>query len=348
MRRVSPSLPLAASSCLALLACGEPEPIDAATGISTGISTLAGDTDDTSDDGPTSTGPKLDVANGETGMADAGDAGDDMGCEKVDLLFVIDNSGSMADEQVNLVNSFPSFIADMQSTLADANGYHVGVITSDLYVYNPSCLQEGAMVTQTGGVDSSNSVCGPYAEGHSYMTEADNLDTTFSCAAQVGTGGDGNERPMTTMVAALSDQMNGPGGCNAGFLRDDALLVVVIITDEEDDHEIDGCLQDPQPGSNGEPAGWFASLVATKGGVEENIVVLSLVGPAGPDPAPCPALDKCSGGIVGAEVANRIISFTQMFTNGFIGRVCEPSYASFFAEAVGVIETACDNFVPIG
>ena len=348
MRRFSLFVSLVIPSSLALVACGDPDPV-ATTGISSGIASLGSDgTDGTSADSQDDSGLKLDVASDdETGMATAGD-GSDSGCEKVDLLFVIDNSGSMADEQINLVNSFPSFIADIQTTLADANGYHVGVITSDLYVYNPSCLQEGAMVTQTGGVDSSNSVCGPYAEGHSYMTEADNLDTTFSCAAQVGTGGDGNERPMTTMVAALSGTMNGQGGCNEGFLRDDALLVVVIITDEEDDHEVDGCLQDPQPGSNGEPAGWYAGLVATKGGVEENIVVLALVGPDGPDPAPCPALDKCSGGIVGAEVANRIISFTEMFTNGFIGRVCEPSYAAFFSEAVGVIETACDNFVPIG
>jgi hypothetical protein len=75
---------------------------------------------------------------------------------------------------------------------------------------------------------------------------------------------------------------------------------------------------------------------------------LSLVGPPGPDPAACPALDKCAGGIVGAEVATRIVQFTGMFTNGFVGRVCEPSYAGFFQEAVSVIKTACDAFEPIG
>ena len=36
-----------------------------------------------------------------------GDSSTDAGCKKVDLLFVIDNSGSMADEQINLVSSFP-------------------------------------------------------------------------------------------------------------------------------------------------------------------------------------------------------------------------------------------------
>jgi hypothetical protein len=204
------------------------------------------------------------------------------------------------------------------------------------------------MVIATGGDDSSNAVCGPYADGHSYMTENDDLDVAFSCAAMVGTDGDSDERPMQTMQAALAPGMNGPGGCNEGFLRDDALLVIVIITDEEDDHEVDGCNQNAYPGSSGEPEQWFEAVVARKAGVEANVVVLALVGPPGPDPAVCPVLDKCEGGIDGAEVAERVASFTTMFTNGIVGRVCEPSFGSFFSEAVGVIAAACDNFTPIG
>jgi hypothetical protein len=311
---------------------------------------LLGDMDTGEDDAGLDTGvpPKLDAASEETGMAEAGDQSEEIGCERVDLLFVIDNSGSMADEQSNLVNSVPSFISEIQTQLADAESYHIGVITTDEYEFNDGCNEEGALVTATGGSDSSDAVCGPYADGHNYMTENDDLDVTFTCAALVGTDGDGDERPMQTLKAALSPNMNGPGDCNEGFLRDDALLVIVIITDEEDDHEEDGCLQSAHPGSSDGPPQWFQGVVAAKSGVEENIVVLALVGPPGPDPAPCPLLDKCVGGVEGAEVAERVVSFTTMFTNGFVGRICEPSYEVFFSEAVGVISTACDNFVPIG
>ncbi|PRP93641.1 hypothetical protein ENSA7_80690 [Enhygromyxa salina] len=291
---------------------------------------------------------KLDAASGDPGMSDAGDAGPELGCELVDLLFVIDNSGSMNDEQVNLVGSFPGFITEIQTQLADADSYHVGVITTDEYEYNDGCQDEGAMVIATGGADSSHAVCGPYADGHTYMTENDDLDVAFSCAAKVGTDGDGDERPMQTMQAALSKDMVEPGGCNEGFLRDDALLVIVIISDEEDDHELDGCTQKAHPGSSGDPADWYEDVIAAKDGVEENIVVLSLIGPTGPDPEVCPMLDKCVGGSDGAEIAERIVAFTTMFTNGFVGQICAPSYAGFFAEAVGVISTACENFVPIG
>jgi hypothetical protein len=338
------------------VACGErmPQP-HADEGISSGFDSGISGTGDTGDAGGAGAGydsggpAKLDAATDETGMADAGDAIEEIGCQRVDLLFVIDNSGSMRDEQVNLAAGVPGFIEAMKNQLADVDGYHVGVITTDDYEYNQSCPEvEGALVIATGGDDSSEKVCGPYADGHTFMTENDDLDTAFACAALVGTDGGSDERPMQTMKAALSEEMNGPGGCNEGFLRDDALLVVVIITDEEDDHEVDGCNQDAYPGSKGEPAEWFEDLVAAKGGVEENIVVLALVGPPGPDPEACPMLDKCAGGADGAEPAERIAEFTTMFTNGVVGRVCEDSFGDFFSVAVGVISSACDNFVPIG
>lgn len=275
----------------------------------------------------------------------------DRGCQKVDLLFVVDSSGSMADEQINLVNAFPGFIEAMRTTLADTDGYHIGVVTTDAYPFDTTCapLNFGNLVVQTGGESSSNATCSPFSSGGRFMTEADDLDTKFACAARVGTSGDGDERPMQALLAALTPPIAGDGGCNEGFLRDDALLVVVIITDEEDDHETpaSACAQLPQQGSNGEPQEWYDSLVAVKGGVESNIVVLSLVGPDEQSGRVCPALDKCGGGIIGAEQATRILEFTRKFTYGFIGPVCE-DYGLVFAESIGVIESACEGFMPIG
>lgn len=287
-------------------------------------------------------GPKFDLAQ----VPDATPPDPDKGCKKVDLLFVIDNSGSMADEQINLVNSFPDFVSEMQTKLVNTESYHVGVITSDSNAYNGGgCQTYGALVTRTGGVDSSNATCTPYAGGKNWMSEADDLATKFACAGQVGTGGDGNEQPMYTMLQAVQPQMNAPGACNDGFIREDALLIVIVITDEEDDHEQQACLQLPQSGSPAEPGDWYGGLVAAKGGIETNIVVLSLVGPVNP---PCPALDKCNGGIDGAEVATRIVQFTEMFTNGSIGQICAPSYKQFFSDAISLIDEACENFIPPG
>jgi hypothetical protein len=300
------------------------------------------------DEGVETIAPKLDNPAPTTGD-DGIDTGAD-GCKKVDLLFVIDNSGSMADEQLNLASSVPGFIDAVRAELAETDGYNIGVISTDVYIYDATCgpISIGNLVTRTGGPDSSNQVCDPYASRLRFMTEQDNLDNKFTCAARIGTGGDGDEHPMEAILTALTPPLTDPGGCNEGFLREDALLVVVIITDEEDDHEtLDvACDMTVQPGSPGEPATWFDDLVAVKG-KESRIVVLSLVGPDAEAGNMCPELDKCNGGIAGAEVATRILEFTRMFTYGFIGPVCG-DYGPIFQESIAVIKTACDEFGPEG
>lgn len=55
----------------------------------------------------------------------AGDeGGSDAGCRAVDLLFVIDNSGSMEDEQANLISSFPGFINAMSRGRQSHHRFH--------------------------------------------------------------------------------------------------------------------------------------------------------------------------------------------------------------------------------
>jgi hypothetical protein len=139
--------------------------------------------------------------------------------------------------------------------------------------------------------------------------------------------------------------MAGPGGCNDGFLRDDALLVAVFITDEEDDHESTGCNFLPNSGSVGDPPQWYQQLVAVKAGVESSIVVVSIVGP---NQMPfCPPLNKCNLGSTGSEIGQRIIELTEMFTYGYVGSVCEP-YGPQFQDAISIIDSACDDFEPPG
>ena len=48
----------------------------------------------------------------------------------VDILFVIDNSGSMGEEQANLAANFGAFIERLEDPLVEAN-YRIGVTTSD-------------------------------------------------------------------------------------------------------------------------------------------------------------------------------------------------------------------------
>jgi hypothetical protein len=295
---------------------------------------------DDGDDDPGSSGlpdPIFDV-----GTPDGDDAGS--GCRAVDFLFVIDNSGSMSPHQRNLVDNFPAFIGGIEATLEDVDSFHVGVVTSDDYEYNPpGCDTIGGLVTRTGGNHSSDKESGPFAEGRNFMTEADPIEDLFADVAMVGTSGDHRERPMEALLRAVDGSLSGPDQCNEGFLRDEALLVAVIITDEADgpgdpEHEFHG-----YPISPGTPSDWFESVVDAKGGHPENAVVLSLVHYEG---GPCPPPNGF------ADPAffdgQNMVDFADEFgDNGFRAGICS-DYAAAFSQAVSVVAAACDNFVPAG
>jgi hypothetical protein len=229
----------------------------------------------------------------------------------------------MGDNQDSLVSSFPGFITGIMSTLTDASDYHVGVVGTGRDNRNPDpCDVYGGMVIQTGGDSSSDATCGPYAEGRHYMTVADNLVQTFGCAAQLGEEGGDTERHLRALGEALDPAMLVPGACNEGFLRPDALLVVTIITDEDDQ-------------SDDDLADWYGKLLAAKNGIETNIVVLTL---GIPDAALTCAF----------ATTPRLTEFTGMFTHGFMGDVCAPSYDAFFQDSLTVVQEACIGFTPPG
>jgi hypothetical protein len=300
------------------------------------------DTSDTTDPTDTDTESTEDGSIFDLGLAP--DLGERVGCNAVDFLFVLDDSSSMSEHQQNLAANVPAFVDGLEATLAQVDSIQVGVVATDPYSYNPGpCILLGALVTETvgGGPNSSDMICGPYVDGFNYMTEADDLTESFGCAAQLGTLGNGFERPMEAMVTTLGKSLDVPDGCNEGFLRDDALLVIVIITDEYDgpgDPEADFPARDP-PTSLGTPQTWYDAVVAAKAGIPQNAVALVITNYAD---GPCPPSDEGHDGV-------NLVEWVEQFgDNGFLGGICEPDYGPMFAEATGVIQTACENFVPVG
>jgi hypothetical protein len=108
----------------------------------------------------------------------------------------------------------------------------------------------------------------------------------------------------------------------------------VIITDEWDGPD------DPEiPGSPGTPEEWYDAVIAAKLGIPENVVVVSFINYDG---GACPPSDPGYDGV-------HIAAFTEMFgSNGVLGGVCEPDYGPTFQQAIGIIDTACDDFTPPG
>ena len=326
----------------------------------TGASTPTSDPSTTADG--TSTAPL--ASTGEGPKFDLGDSPDvgnttgalETGCTKVDFLFVIDNSTSMEDNQAALIASFPGFIASIKTALGDVTDYHVMVIDTDEDGrcaqpcdpndpdYEPFCAEKkyhactaqldechatrGAGVVHPVGSFASNKEC-TITGGRRYMTaEEPDLLAPFSCVAKVGTAGAPAERPMNSMQAALAPGLNGPGGCNEGFLRPDAILVVTFLSD-------DGNYAD-----KGDPAEWKASVVAAKNGDEDAAVIAGLI--LHPE-------QGCTNNQNDGTLSSHWQAFIDLWgPHGISGSICEPDYAPFFAEAVAAIDQTCKNFNPPG
>lgn len=278
--------------------------------------------------------------------------GSGTGCDKVDFLFVIDNSVSMQDQQTALIGSFPGFMATIQQTLSATSDYHIMVADSDDETRCTAAnCQSGAMSAQNLCIDAANGyactasfdtcdntigagVVHPAGDGASnmpctlyggnrYIVEGEpDLTGTFSCMAQVGLAGHPSERPMDSMVAAMSDSLNGPGGCNEGFLRDDAILVITFISD------------DPNYEDAGDPQSWYDAVVAAKGGSADAVVVLGLT----------PNFDGCQGGNGPPKGAHWSEFVAKWQSRGLEASVCDLDYAPFFAQAVAIIDETCDDF----
>ncbi|MFS4460134.1 VWA domain-containing protein [Bdellovibrio sp. HCB2-146] len=126
---------------------------------------------------------------------------------KVDILFVIDNSGSMSSVQKSLETNAYMF-ADALSKMPVLD-YHVGVISTDMERY-----------TESGKLQGYPS----YVE-----RTTPNLVQSLSRRMVLGTGGSVTEVMFTPVMAALSPALE--AGENAGFYRQDAYLAIIIITD---------------------------------------------------------------------------------------------------------------------
>ena len=119
----------------------------------------------------------------------------------LDILFVIDNSCSMGNEQVELANNADLFINPLSLSGAD---FHIGTITTD------STSLRGSVLTPT----------------------TPNLLDDFRDQLVAGTAGDATEKGLEMARDALMPGAS--AGLGGSFFRETANLVVVIVSDEDD------------------------------------------------------------------------------------------------------------------
>ncbi|HEX8819675.1 MAG TPA: hypothetical protein VF794_07135, partial [Archangium sp.] len=156
---------------------------------------------------------------------------------KVDVLFVVDNTASMVEEQPRIVSAMPAF-AD--AALAKGVDMHVAVTTTGIEPISNAC-SGGARGGEAGRffpVDNSR----PRILSQRTPDLASVLQQNVSVGqcAVVEQGFEAVRRALSEPLVSSSDDPRSPerNDGNRGFLRDEAALVVVFMGDE-DDHSPD-------------------------------------------------------------------------------------------------------------
>jgi hypothetical protein len=153
----------------------------------------------------------------------------------IDLLFVVDNSGSMEAEQNSLIADFETMLAPLQALEGGLPSLHIGVISTDVGA-GTACNaggDGGALQLGTNGcagLDGRFIVDVDDGDGGRTRNYSGDLGATFACMAQLETAGCGFEHPLESIRQALDPA----AGVNPGFLRDDARLAIIILSDEDD------------------------------------------------------------------------------------------------------------------
>jgi len=169
-----------------------------------------------------------------SGSGSGGGSGVAQAWNQMDLVFVVDDSGSMQEEQANLGDNFPMF-ADVLLNYVNADGEHIDfrvavTTTGKDIAYSVSLGGTSLPMSESGDNGEFRDTCGV---SRRWLEPTDpNLGSALACRAGVGTGGPSYEMPLLMSKWALSERV--ADGTNAGFLRTDALLGIVILTDEDD------------------------------------------------------------------------------------------------------------------
>ncbi len=174
---------------------------------------------------------------------------------KVDIAFIVDNSGSMERHQDYLANSAPGLTARLETLGFD---YQIAVASTDLSENG----QRGLFVGDQKVLASGQS----------------NLDQKLRKAILLGSQGSSQEEGLGAAKRALSNPLL--NGENSGFLRPDAFLVIIVLSNEND-YSTDKAqdyvdfFDNLKPPLSGRERGWMLNFIGVTGAKDENCTTFS-------------------------------------------------------------------------
>ena len=211
-----------------------------------------------------------------------------------DILWVVDDSPSMADEQALLAQGFREFTLLMEAYETD---FHIGVVSTS---FDEEDEDRGVLIGEPA-----------------YLTPEDDYVRLFRERALVGTDGSDKEKGLAAAEFALSPAL--VDSANAGFRRDGAKLAVVFVSDENDCSD-DGLLDGQSAEACYErvrqlvPVADYLQFFRNQVVREEDFISGAIVGPL------------ASGGCEEAVPGHRYLEIAEQ-TGGRVGSICEPDFS---------------------
>ncbi len=290
--------------------------------------------------------------------ADADSDADDEGCTAMEILFVIDDSASMGEEQENLKDNFPEFINVLDAYETSAGTplqYKIGVTTIGILrtykengtdmtsAFGGTELDDGLLLGQDTPPAPNCGLTDPWLEG-----PGPGVVDTFNCMASVGLTGTVVEMPLAVIQEALGPKLE-TGSSNEGFYSSggDSLLVIVIITDE-DDCSIENGGQMTVSAKGASDCNEASSIglyppMETKEflddltGGQDRYVLVTIA-----------AEQQCVSEFGKADTAPRLKELVALCgNNGFFGDICAGDLSASLKEALDMMELACDEMPPV-
>ena len=163
--------------------------------------------------------------------------------DSVDVLFIVDDSASMAGKQARLRAALPALVA----ALPPDTSYHFGAITSDLgagslTTFGCTVGGDGAALSAVarradstrcpGTTDSRNFLDEDLLHGRTNRQPMQPLAQALDCMLSAGDTGCFVQQPLSAALQALRTSAGSHRPDT--FLRDNALLVLLFLTDGDD------------------------------------------------------------------------------------------------------------------
>jgi len=263
-------------------------------------------------------------------------------CNKMDIVFIIDNSVSMKEEQTSLVNSIPGFIKlieEYKTAGGELLDYRIGILSTDV-------TNDKGIMRKSRGLDPDTTTCDPLDNNKPWLERSDATDAgpkisdVFACRARLGTLGDPTELPLESAKLALyertADGENTLKSKGESFLRKEALLAFIIITDEDEG----GGDHDPRPVAFKNTPDYYAKQFDdVKEGYRARWATAVIAGDNGTNG------QGCSSSLGTADNAVRLQRFVDNAKpNGVFSSICKDDFSGALKEAFDVFSNACKGF----